>query len=164
MTPQATRATRAEQVLGDAGKPALFGGMALTSYSQNVGVISLTGVGSRFVVAAGGGFLILMALIPKVGATIALIPAPVLGGVLLVMFGMVAAVGVDIIGRNMKTRRDALIVAIALGVGLGIQVAPANAFNVIISEVRLLTSDGIVMGILTAMVLNIILPKEPNSG
>jgi uracil-xanthine permease len=143
---------------------ALFGGMALTSYSQNVGVISLTGVGSRFVVAAGGGFLILMALIPKVGATIALIPAPVLGGVLLVMFGMVAAVGVDIIGRNMKTRRDALIVAIALGVGLGIQVAPANAFNVIIPEIRLLTSDGIVMGILTAMLLNIILPKEPKSG
>ena len=67
-------------------------------------------------------------------------------------------------GNEIKKDKGALIVAIALGVGLGIQVAPANAFNVIISEVRLLTSDGIVMGILTAMVLNIILPKEPNSG
>ncbi|MBT8001371.1 MAG: purine/pyrimidine permease [Rhodospirillales bacterium] len=139
---------------------AAFGGMALTSYSQNVGVISLTGIGSRFVVAAGGAFLILMALVPKVAATIALIPAPVLGGVLLVMFGMVASVGIDIIGRNIKDRRDALIVAVALGVGLGIQVAPPGAFNVIMPEIRLLTSDGIVMGIMTALVLNIILPKE----
>ncbi|MBT4700510.1 MAG: purine/pyrimidine permease, partial [Rhodospirillaceae bacterium] len=124
------------------------------------GVISLTGIGSRFVVAAGGAFLILMALVPKVAATIALIPAPVLGGVLLVMFGMVASVGIDIIGRNIKDRRDALIVAVALGVGLGIQVAPPGAFNVIMPEIRLLTSDGIVMGIMTALVLNIILPKE----
>lgn len=139
---------------------AVFGGMALTSYSQNIGVITLTGVGSRFVVAAGGAFLILMALIPKVGAAIALIPAPVLGGVLLVMFGMVASVGIDIIGSNIKDRRDALVVACALGVGLGIQVAPPNAFDVITPSVRLLTSDGIVMGIMTALVLNLILPKE----
>ncbi len=139
---------------------AAFGGMALTSYSQNVGVISLTGVGSRFVVAAGGAFLILMALIPKVGATIALIPAPVLGGVLLVMFGMVASIGVDIIGRNLKTHRDALIVACALGVGLGIQVAPPHAFDVILPSVRLLISDGSVMGIVTALLLNIVLPNE----
>ena len=99
------------------------------------------GVGSRFVVAAGGAFLILMALIPKVGATIALIPAPVLGGVLLVMFGMVASVGADIIGRNLKTRRDALVVACALGVGLDIQVAPPHAFDVILPSVRLITSN-----------------------
>ncbi len=139
---------------------AVFGGMGLTSYSQNIGVISLTGVGSRFVVAAGGGFLLLMALIPKVGATISLIPAPVLGGVLIVMFGMVASVGVNIIGRNLKTRRDALVVACALGLGLGIQVAPPNAFDAIPPEVRLLTSDGIVMGILTALFLNIVLPHD----
>lgn len=143
---------------------AAFGGMALTSYSQNVGVISLTGVGSRFVVAAGGAFLIVMALIPKVGATIALMPAPVLGGVLLVMFGMVASVGVDIIGRNLKTTRDALVVACALGVGLGIQVAPPHAFDVIPASVRLLTSDGLVMGILTALILNIVLPKDKAKG
>ena len=96
---------------------ALFGGMALTSYSQNIGVISLTGVGSRFVVAAGGAFLIVMAMIPKVGAIIALMPNAVLGGVLLFMFGMVASVGLDIIGRNMTSRRDALIVASSLALG-----------------------------------------------
>jgi len=139
---------------------ALFGGMALTSYSQNIGVISLTGVGSRFVVAAGGAFLVMMALIPKIGAIIALIPAPVLGGVLLFMFGMVASVGVDIIGSNMRTRRDALIVAASLAVGLGIQAAPPNAFDAIPQEFRILVTDGIVMGIILAMVLNLILPVE----
>jgi len=139
---------------------ALFGGMALTSYSQNIGVISLTGVGSRFVVAAGGAFLVVMALIPKVGAIIALMPSAVLGGVLLFMFGMVASVGVDIIGSNMKTRRDALIVASSLAVGLGIQAAPPGAFDVIAPALRILVTDGIVMGILLAMILNAVLPGD----
>ena len=139
---------------------ALFGGMALTSYSQNIGVISLTGVGSRFVVAFGGAFLILMALVPKMGAIIALMPNAVLGGVLLFMFGMVASVGVDIIGRNMTSRRDALILAASLGVGLGIQAAPPGAFEAIPPELRILVTDGIVMGILLAMVLNLVFPKE----
>ena len=139
---------------------ALFGGMALTSYSQNIGVISLTGVGSRFVVAFGGFFLILMALVPKVGAIIALMPNAVLGGVLLFMFGMVASVGVDIIGRNMTSRRDALILAAALGVGLGIQGAPPGAFDAIPQALRILVTDGIVMGILLAMVLNLLFPRE----
>ena len=139
---------------------ALFGGMALTSYSQNIGVISLTGVGSRFVVAFGGAFLIIMAMVPKVGALIALMPNAVLGGVLLFMFGMVASVGVDIIGRNMTSRRDALILAASLGVGLGIQAAPPGAFDAIAPALRILVTDGIVMGILLAMVLNLVMPKE----
>lgn len=139
---------------------ALFGGMALTSYSQNIGVISLTGVGSRFVVAAGGAFLVIMALIPKVGAIIALMPSPVLGGVLLFMFGMVASVGIDIIGSNMKSRRDALIVASSLALGLGIQAAPPAAFDVVPQALKILVTDGIVMGIMLAMFLNIVLPRE----
>ncbi|HTQ76913.1 MAG TPA: solute carrier family 23 protein [Burkholderiales bacterium] len=140
---------------------ALFGGMALTSYSQNIGVISLTGVGSRFVVAFGGAFLIVMALVPKVGAIIALMPNAVLGGVLLFMFGMVASVGIDIIGRNLASRRDAVILAASLAVGLGIQAAPPGAFDVIDPALRILVTDGIVMGILLAMLLNILMPKEP---
>jgi len=139
---------------------ALFGGMALTSYSQNIGVISITGVGSRFVVAAGGAFLVIMALVPKVGALIALMPNAVLGGVLLFMFGMVASVGIDIIGSNMRARRDAIIVAASLAVGLGIQTAPPNAFEAIPQAARVLVTDGIVMGIMLAMFLNIVMPKE----
>ena len=139
---------------------AMFGGMALTSYSQNIGVISLTGVGSRFVVAFGGAFLIVMALVPKVGAIIALMPNAVLGGVLLFMFGMVASVGIDIIGRNMTSRRDAVILAASLAVGLGIQAAPPGAFDAVPQALRILVTDGIVMGILLAMGLNLLFPKE----
>ncbi len=139
---------------------ALFGGMALTSYSQNIGVISLTGIGSRFVVAFGGVFLIIMALVPKVGSVIGLMPSPVLGGVLVFMFGMVASVGIDIVGRNLKSRRDGLIVAASLGVGLSIQAAPPGSFDALPHAIRILVTDGIVMGILLAMILNVIPQKH----
>jgi hypothetical protein len=103
--------------------------MAPTSYSQNIGVISITGGQPLRGRLTGGLFLVIMAMVPKVGAIIALMPAAVLGGVLLFMFGMVASVGIDIIGSNMRARRDAIIVAASLAVGLGIQAAPPGAFD-----------------------------------
>jgi xanthine permease len=106
-----------------------------------------------------GLFLVVMAMVPKVGAIIALMPAAVLGGVLLFMFGMVASVGIDIIGSNMRARRDAIIVAASLAVGLGIQAAPPGAFDAVPQALRILVTDGIVMGILLAMFLNIVMPK-----
>jgi NCS2 family nucleobase:cation symporter-2 len=72
---------------------------------------------------------------------------------------MVASVGLDIIGKNLTSRRDALIVASSLAVGLGILAAPPAAFDVVAPAVRILVTDGIVMGILLAMILNIVLPK-----
>jgi uracil-xanthine permease len=142
------------------GFSALFGGMPLTSYSQNIGAIAITGVGSRFVVAVGGVCLVLMALVPKLGAIIALIPGPVLGGALIFMFGMIASVGVIIIGKAMNSRRDAILFATSLGISVGITSAPANAFEVIPSVLRILLTDGIVMGIITAIMLNLFLPAE----
>lgn len=142
------------------GFSALFGGMPLTSYSQNIGAIAITGVGSRFVVAVGGACLIVMALVPKLGALVALIPGPVLGGALLFMFGMIASVGVTIIGRTMRGRRDAILLAASLGISVGITSAPPNAFDVIPSVLRILLTDGIVMGIITAVILNLFLPAE----
>jgi len=87
-------------------------------------------------------------------------PNAVLGGVLLFMFGMVASVGIDIIGRNMTSRRDAVILAASLAVGLGIQAAPPGAFDAVPQALRILVTDGIVMGILLAMGLNLLMPKE----
>lgn len=138
----------------------LFGGMPLTSYSQNIGAIAITGVGSRFVVAVGGSCLILMALVPKFGALVALIPGPVLGGALIFMFGMIASVGGAIIGKTMNNRRDAILFATSLGISVGITTAPANAFDVVPPVIRILLTDGIVMGILTAVILNLFLPIE----
>jgi uric acid transporter len=139
---------------------ALFGGMPLTSYSQNIGAISITGVGSRYVVAFGGVFLILMSLVPKLGAIIALMPAPVLGGSLIFMFGMIAAVGISIIGKSMRSRRDMVLCAASVGIALAIMTAPPNSFDAVPSIARILLGDGIVMGIATAFALNILLPKE----
>ena len=139
---------------------ALFGGTPLTSYSQNIGVISLTGVGSRFVVATGGGILIVMALIPKIAAVISVIPAPVLGGTLVVMFAMVASVGVNIVKRHINTRRDALIFSASLGLALAITVAPAGSFDAVPAALRIIISDGIVVGAFLAILLALILPQE----
>ena len=121
--------------------------MGLTSYSQNIGAITITGVGSRFVVAAGGVVLITMALIPKIGAIIALLPGPVLGGAMIFIFGMIAAVGIDIIGSNMKSKRDALLFAASIGIALGITFAPPGAFDAVPAALRIIVTDGIVMGI-----------------
>ena len=138
----------------------LFGGIPLTSYSQNIGALSITGVGSRFVVAFGGAFLILMSLVPKLGAIIALMPAPVLGGALIFMFGMIASVGVQIIGKNMNSRRDMILFAASIGIALALMTAPPDALNAIPAIVKILVGDGIVMGITTAFVLNLLLPRE----
>lgn len=139
---------------------ALVGGMGLTSYSQNIGAITITGVGSRFVVAAGGIVLIAMALIPKIGAIIALLPGPVLGGAMIFIFGMIAAVGIDIIGSNMKSRRDALVFATSIGIALGITFAPPGAFEAVPAALRIIVTDGIVMGILSAVILNLLMPAN----
>lgn len=90
-----------------------------TAFAQNVGLVRMTGVRSRWVVAVTGGILVLMGLVPKVGAFIAAIPEPVVGGVAVVMFAMVAAVG----AQNLRTvefsgNHNTFIVAVALGVGL----------------------------------------------
>jgi NCS2 family nucleobase:cation symporter-2 len=138
----------------------LFGGVPLISYDQNVGAISLTGVGSRFVVAAAGGILILMALVPKIGALIAIIPPFVLGGTLIFMFAMIAAVGVGILADSMKNQRDLLVLAASLGLAMAVDFAPPALFDALAPSVRILAADGIVVGTVMAVVLNLVLPSK----
>jgi uric acid transporter len=138
---------------------ALFGGVPLISYDQNVGAISLTGVGSRFVVAVAGAILILMALVPKVGAVIAIVPPFVLGGTLIFMFGMIAAVGAGILADSMKNQRDLLLLAASLGLAMAVNFAPPAIFENVTPSLRILASDGIVVGTVTAVLLNLVLPR-----
>ena len=139
---------------------ALFGGVPLISYDQNVGAISLTGVGSRFVVAAAGGILVLMALVPKIGALVAIIPPFVLGGTLIFMFAMIAAVGVGILADSMKNQRDLLVLAASLGLAMAVDFAPPALFDALAPSVRILAADGIVVGTVMAVVLNLVLPSK----
>ncbi|GAA1802632.1 uracil-xanthine permease family protein [Nesterenkonia flava] len=138
---------------------AIFGGLPNTTYSQNTGVIALTGVVSRFVVAIAGGILLLAGFVPKIAAVFNTIPYPVLGGAVLVMFSMVASAGVQVIAQETLDRRALLILAVSLGSGLGFSLAPEEVLSGFQSDIQLLLGSGIVPAMLVAVVLNTFLPK-----
>lgn len=136
----------------------LFGGLPNTSFSQNVGLISMTGVMSRHVVTFGALFLIACGLIPKVGALIATMPIAVLGGGVIVMFGMVAAAGINMLSEVHWNRRNMLILAVSLGVGLGLQAVP-QALQHVPGTLNILLTSGLLPAAFLAVVLNLILPE-----
>ena len=137
----------------------VFGGFPNTSFSQNVGLIAMTGVMSRHVVTIGALFLILCGLVPKVGAVIRTIPIEVLGGGVIVMFGMVVAAGISMLSDVKWNRRNMVIFAIALSVGLGLQLEP-KAVQYLPDTLRILMTSGLLPAALIAIVLNLILPDE----
>ena len=127
-----------------------------TTFSQNAGLVALTGVKSRYVVAMAGAILVALGLLPKFAALVAGIPVAVLGGAGIVMFGMVAAAGIRILGEvDFEREHNMFIVAVSVGLGLGVTVVP-QAFAVVPQSVRWLFSEGIVVGSLAAVFLNLI--------
>ena len=141
-----------------------MGGVPLTPYDQNVGVISLTGVGSRFVVAAAGLLLIVVALLPKVSALITTVPPFVLGGTLIFMFSTICAIGVNILSNTLKSQRNFLILTTSVGLAVAVNFAPAELFAQVPPSLRILASDGILVGTSAAFLLNIILPDDAIEG
>ncbi len=137
----------------------LFGALPNTSFSQNVGLIAMTGLMSRHVVTIGAIFLIICGLIPKIGAIIATVPIEVLGGGVIVMFGMVAAAGVSMLSDVAWNRRNMVIFAISLSLGLGLQLEP-GALQHLPGTLKVLATSGILPAALIAIVLNLILPEE----
>ncbi|RMH47013.1 MAG: purine permease [Alphaproteobacteria bacterium] len=137
----------------------LFGALPNTSFSQNVGLVAMTGVMSRHVVTIGALVLILAGLFPKVGAVIATVPIEVLGGGVIVMFGMVVAAGVSILSDVDWNRRNMVIFAIALSLGLGLQLEP-GALQHLPGTVKVLMTSGLLPAAVIAVVLNLILPHE----
>ena len=137
----------------------LFGALPNTSFSQNVGLIAMTGVMSRHVVTIGAIFLIAAGLVPKIGAVISSIPIEVLGGGVIVMFGMVAAAGISMLSDVNWNRRNMVIFAIALSLGLGLQLEP-GALQHLPATIKVLATSGILPAALIAIVLNLVLPEE----
>ena len=137
----------------------LFGALPNTSFSQNVGLIAMTGVMSRHVVTIGALFLIFCGLVPKVGAVISTVPIEVLGGGVIVMFGMVVAAGVSMLSEVDWNRRNMVIFAIALSLGLGLQLEP-DALQHVPDTLKVLATSGILPAALIAIVLNLMLPEE----
>jgi len=137
----------------------LFGAMPNTSYSQNVGVISLTGVMSRHVVTIGALFLILAAFVPKIGAVISAMPYSVLGGAAVVMFGMIAGAGLNLLNSVKMNHRNMVIIAVSLSVGLGLKAEP-GVVAIFPDWARMLLTSGLFPVAAISILLNTILPKE----
>jgi uric acid transporter len=134
----------------------IFNTFPYTSFSQNVGLVGVTGVKSRWVTAAGGIILLFLGLIPKLGALVTAVPLFVLGGAGIVMFGMVAATGIRILALvDYKTNRNNLfIVAISIGFGMIPLVAPAF-FATLPKSLEPLLNSGIVLAAVAAVLLNV---------
>lgn len=136
-----------------------FGALPNTSFSQNVGLISMTGLMSRHVVTIGALFLVICGLVPKVGAAIQTMPIAVLGGGVIVMFGMVASAGINILADVVWNRRNMLIFGIALSVGLGLQLEP-GALQHLPDTLKVLMTTGLLPAALIAIVLNQLIPQD----
>jgi xanthine permease len=140
----------------------LFNAFPYTTYSQNVGLVQLSGVKTRNVIYTVGIMLVSLGLIPKVAAVTTIIPTPVLGGAMVAMFGMVVAYGIKMLSKvEFASQENLLIIACSVGMGLGVTVVP-DLFSHMPSSVRILTDNGIVAGSITAVVLNIIFNVLPS--
>lgn len=133
----------------------LFNTFPYTSFSQNVGLVGVTGIRSRYVCVAGGAIMIVLGLIPKMGALVESLPTTVLGGAGLVMFGMVAATGVRILSRVdfVTNRHNLFVVAISVGIGMIPMVAP-NFNQWMPHAIYPLIHSGILLAAISAVLLN----------
>ena len=133
-----------------------------TSFSQNVGIIPLTKVASRYVAIMAGILLVILGLLPKFAALINIMPQPVLGGVGIVMFGTVAAAGIKTLSKVEINDRNLLIIATSIGLGLGVTFRPDFISN-LPEGLQMVFSSGISTGTIVALVLNIVLKDDKNN-
>ena len=138
---------------------AVFGGLPNTSFSQNVGIVGMTGIMSRHVVTIAGIFLIVCGLIPKIGAVISSMPLPVLGGGVIVMFGMVVSAGINMLSDVQWNRRNMIILAMSLSVGLGIQAVPKSMQH-LPDSLEMLMVSGLLPAAAISVILNLLIPKD----
>lgn len=127
-------------------------------FAQNNGIIQLTGIASRYIGLWIAGILIVVGLFPKIAALIQAMPEPVLGGAAMIMFGSVAASGINILSAIKLDRRALLIIAIALAVGVGVPQVPAFVSHLPVWIADIMKS-GLAAGGITAIVLNLLLPE-----
>ncbi|WAH44764.1 purine permease [Alicyclobacillus fastidiosus] len=135
----------------------LFNTFPYTTFSQNVGLVSMTRVKNRSVVVAAGCILLVLGLLPKVAALVTVIPSAVLGGAMIAMFGMVVAYGMNMLGKvDLRSNENLLIIACSISIGLGSAVVP-QMFEHLPNTVNMLLQSGIVPGTLTAVLMNLFL-------
>src|SRR4051812_47633794 len=134
----------------------IFNSFPYTTFSQNVGLLQLTGVRDKMVIVIMSFMLMVLGLLPKIGALTTVIPASVLGGAMIAMFGMVLANGIKMLSKvNFASQENLLIIACSVGIGMGVTAVP-GLFAQMPDSIRILTENGIVAGSLTAIILNIV--------
>lgn len=134
----------------------IFSSFPNSIFAQNNGIIQLTGVASRYVGYYIAGMLVLLGLFPVVGVVFSLMPAPVLGGATLLMFGTVAATGVRIVASQTMNRKAVLVIAASFAFGLGVELMP-DILRQMPRSVQTIFSSGITTGGLTAIIANVVL-------
>lgn len=140
----------------------VFGAGPNTSFSQNVGLITLTKVASKHVMLIAGVILTILGVFPKLSALIAVMPMPVLGGVGFIMFGLVAAQGIKTLAQSPLGDRELLIISISFALGIGVTVKP-DVLSSLPEALQMILSSGISIGTLTALILNIVLIDRKKS-
>ena len=138
----------------------IFNTFPYTGFSQNVGLVKLSGIKTRLPIYYAAGFLVLLGLVPKFGALAQIIPSPVLGGAMLVMFGFVSVQGMQMLARVdfEHNEHHFLIAAVSISAGVGLN--GSNLFNSLPTGLQMFFSNGIVMASVIAIVLNLILNCE----
>lgn len=140
----------------------IFNAFPYTTFSQNVGLLQMSGVRSRKIILITGIMLITLGFVPKIAAVTTIIPVAVLGGAMLAMFGMVVSQGIKMLSKVIGDSQDnSMIIACSIGLGLGVTVAP-ELFAEFPSGLNILTSNGIVAGSVTAIALNILFNMVPS--
>ena len=139
---------------------AIFGVAPNTSFSQNVGLVAVTKVVNKFVIMTGAVFLILCGFCPKLSALFSVMPQSVLGGAAVIMFAMILVSGIQSLTREPLDERNGLIVALAIGLGVGIGNVPAVLAQLPSWVGNIFAQNGIIMTFVIATVLNLILPKK----
>ena len=153
------------------GLSTLLGGVLnsfpYTCFAQNVGLVRLTRVKSRWVVTAAGVFMIILGLLPKAGAIVAAIPQPVIGGASLAMFANVAVVGIQTLSKvDLRDNRNAVIVSTSIGLAMLVTLKP-GIVTVMPSWLQIIFGSGVTIGSLTAIILNVLFfhigrPESPD--
>ncbi|MCM3742964.1 purine permease [Sporosarcina luteola] len=140
----------------------IFNAFPYTTFSQNVGLVQMSGVKSRRVILITAIMLVSLGFMPKIAAMATVIPTSVLGGAMVAMFGMVISQGIKMLSKVVgESQENAMIIACSVGLGLGVSVVP-DIFANLPASIQMLTSNGIVAGSLTAISLNIIFNMLPS--
>jgi xanthine permease len=151
---QVTNGLRADML--STSLAAVFNGFSVSAFAQNVGLVAITGIKSRFVVAVSGAILVFLGLFPVLGALVALVPLPVLGGAGLALFGTVAASGIRTLSRvDFSGNANLVIVAFAFGMGI-IPIAVPTFYHEFPEWFQVIFDSGITAAALTAVLLNIV--------